>query len=130
MTMELWHECPADAPYAELEGKGEWLPSKQVTQHKSFGKFCCKRCKKSWRSAHAFGGREFQQCKTCKLKLPAKWRWQTTSASPRSSSSEEERPTGAGAPHRQALCSVCVRLGRPCWNRDALGLNFGNLSLS
>jgi hypothetical protein len=127
MTMELWSECPTDAPFSALEGKGEWLPSGEVSQRKSFGKFCCKRCKKSWLSAHAFTAPEFQQCQRCKNKLPAKWRWQTTSQSPRSSSSEEEKPKGA--PHKQELCSMCVRLGRPCWDRDALGLNFGSLSL-
>ncbi|KAJ1472594.1 hypothetical protein T484DRAFT_1839682 [Baffinella frigidus] len=118
---ERWFEMPTSAPFPALEGKGHWLLSAEVTQHKSFGKFVCQRCKTSWRSAHAFGGKEFQQCKACKLKLPAKWRWQTTaqgedrprsSSEDRSSSSEDRTDR---EPHQQALCSVCVRLGSPCW---------------
>ena len=84
-----------------------------MTSRKSFGKFVCAPCQTAWSSAHAFNAPEFQRCKACKAELPAKWRWQTTVASPRASRDEdaaEERK-----PHQEALCSVCVRLGYPCW---------------
>ena len=106
---------PIDAPFPALEGKGHWRESAKVTQHKSFGKFVCQRCKKSWRSAHAFNAPEFQQCKACSLKLPAKWRWQTTSQSERSYSPEDSSDRTDREPHEQALCSVCMHTGNPCW---------------
>jgi len=42
---ERWGECPTAAPFPELEGQGEWRRSAMVTQRKSFGKFCCQRCR-------------------------------------------------------------------------------------
>ncbi|KAJ1472216.1 hypothetical protein T484DRAFT_1841174 [Baffinella frigidus] len=111
-TKEHWVECPVDAPFPSLEGEGEWRPSARVKQLKSFGKFCCRRCNKSWRSAHAYDAPEYQQCTSCMEKVEATWRWQTTSRNPRSASSYEK---SEGEPHQQALCSVCKRFGRPCW---------------
>ena len=108
---ELWDECPTKAPFPALEGQGEWRPSDEVTQRKSFGKFCCDNCEKSWQSAHAFAEPETQQCKDCMDRMAASWRWQTTAATRRP---REERAEG-GAQHRQDLCSMCRRLGRGCW---------------
>jgi len=111
---ELWYECPTEAPFGALEGQGEWRPSCEVTQRKSFGKFCCENCEVAWKSAHAFDEPETQQCKACMDEVSASWRWQTTTSSRRP---REERAEG-GAPHRQELCSVCQRLGRGCWTNE------------
>jgi len=110
---ERWAECPTDAPFPALVGKGKWLPSAEVTQRKSFGKFCCFPCRKTWTSAHAYSSPDYQQCQACKLKLPAMWRWQTPPGTDRSEEEEEDRPERD--PHRQELCSVCIRKGGPCW---------------
>jgi len=109
---EHWSKCPKDAPFPALEGKGAWRLSEEVTQRKSFGKFVCEPCQKSWRSAHAFKAPESQQCQACNGKVLAKWRWLTTAWDPRSSRDEDEDEERK--PHHEARCSVCVRLGHPC----------------
>ncbi|KAJ1487961.1 hypothetical protein T484DRAFT_1784858 [Baffinella frigidus] len=109
---ERWAECPTDAPFPALKGKGKWLPSAEVTQRKSFGKFCCFPCRKAWTSAHAYSAPDYQKCEACKRQLPAMWRWQTAPGTERS---EEEVERPARDPHKQELCSVCIRKGGPCW---------------
>ena len=94
------HRQPFDS------ASGVWVPATEFGGTKSFGRFACAGCKKSWGSAHAYP--QFRQgCQACnqKTKPCCMWVNDSDNRNDRDTDSDEDK-----APHDEKRCEAC-RLG-------------------
>ena len=94
------HRPPFDS------ASGVWVPATEFGGTKSFGRFACAGCNKSWGSAHAYP--QFRQgCQACNLETKPCCMWVNDSdnRSDRDTDSDEDK-----APHDEERCEAC-RLG-------------------
>ena len=90
-----------DPPHANIQGY--WIRRDDFEGEKSFGRFYCPKCKKTWGSAHAY--KQYGQgCKRCETRSLPCCLWVNTG--PRSYERDSEEDDG---PHDSRRCEACRR---------------------
>lgn len=100
----LFHDH--DPPISSASGS--WVPREAFTGNKSFGRFRCVKCAKTWGSAHAFPMYQ-QGCQRCETKTFPCCLWVNTESDTR-----VFRDSGKDGPHDAKRCGKCLALGHDC----------------
>jgi hypothetical protein len=104
-----------EPPPPPVSTPGRWLLREEYTgPPKSFGAFICRRCSKSWVSAHSWKEHR-QKCKRCNKGYFPTYLWLNQDRKKEDKEDKEDSiARSTQKPHDTKRCEACTKLGGDC----------------